>query len=302
MKGISRLFLWISILIYINLFFGPLVRATDSGLACPDWPLCHGKFIPSYTFQIAMEVGHRFYSGTIGIIILLGFIKIFKNKELQELRLLVSLSLFFLGTQVALGALTVTKLLDPTTVNLHLLNAVTLLVLNFLIFAIAKKRSEDEDDGYFSYSVLLKKKNIPLVFAFILIAIQLFFGGRVSSHYAGLACPDFPTCYGEWFPDMVGTIRFQMEHRWMGYSIALAVIFSLFYAVRYQFSQSILLVLKISTNLILLQILIGALNVLYKLPKLITVIHTGIAVLLFMTFFLSLFILGWQEKKQGDPN
>jgi cytochrome c oxidase assembly protein subunit 15 len=141
MKGISQLFLWISILIYINLFFGPLVRATDSGLACPDWPLCHGKFIPSYTFQIAMEVGHRFYSGSIGIILLIGFFKIFLTKELFELRLLVSLSLFFLGTQVVLGALTVTKLLDPTTVNLHLLNAVTLLVLNFLIFIISNKEN-----------------------------------------------------------------------------------------------------------------------------------------------------------------
>ncbi|HNC01296.1 MAG TPA: COX15/CtaA family protein, partial [Leptospiraceae bacterium] len=87
LKSIStvyRLAFLLSILIFINILFGPLVRATDSGLACPDWPLCYGKVIPPPEFRIWMEVGHRIYSGLLGFVILGLSIVIFKNSELRK--------------------------------------------------------------------------------------------------------------------------------------------------------------------------------------------------------------------------
>lgn len=125
---LKRFYTILSAMILINLLYGPLVRATDSGLACPDWPLCHGKFVPEFTFQIFMEVGHRYYSGVLGILVGIGFLWILRNRETRErLGIAATLSLIFLISQVILGGLTVTKLLHPTTVNLHLLNAVLLL-------------------------------------------------------------------------------------------------------------------------------------------------------------------------------
>ena len=69
-SNIYKLAFLLSVLIFINILFGPLVRATDSGLACPDWPLCHGKVIPPPEFRIWMEVGHRIYSAILGFVIL----------------------------------------------------------------------------------------------------------------------------------------------------------------------------------------------------------------------------------------
>lgn len=300
MKFFTKLFLLITVLIYINLFFGPLVRATDSGLACPDWPLCYGKFVPEYTFQIAMEVGHRYYSGSIGILILLGAILGFLNPGLKRFRILLLASLFFLVTQVTLGALTVLKLLDPTTVNLHLLNAVTLLILSLTIYSLSHWMLHYKDYGTFSFHKLISKQNAFLLFTFLITSYQLFMGGRVSTHYAGLACPDFPTCYGEWFPEMIGTIRFQMEHRWTGYLVALSVFIALFLGIRFSYSRSSIFVLKISANLIVIQIAIGAFNVLYRIPKLLTALHTVTGVLLLATLYWVLLLQGWNRDLKGD--
>ncbi|NCN10908.1 MAG: heme A synthase [Leptospira sp.] len=302
MKIFTKLFLLITVLIYINLFFGPLVRATDSGLACPDWPLCYGKFVPEYTFQIAMEVGHRYYSGSIGIFILIGAIIGFINPSLKRFRTLLLLSLFFLGTQVTLGALTVLKLLDPTTVNLHLLNAVILLILSLSIFTISHWMNRYNDYGKFSLSKLTTKRNAFLIFTFVITAYQLFMGGRVSSHYAGLACPDFPTCYGEWFPEMIGTIRYQMEHRWTGYLVAVSVFISLFLGIRFSYTRSSLFALKISANLIVIQIAIGAFNVLYRIPKLLTALHTITGVLLLAILYWVILMQGWLREEKGESH
>ncbi|HMZ61191.1 MAG TPA: COX15/CtaA family protein, partial [Leptospiraceae bacterium] len=74
---LSRISLVLSILIFLNILFGPLVRATNSGLACPDWPLCYGKVIPPAEFRIWMEVGHRIYSAILSILFVYMLVMIF---------------------------------------------------------------------------------------------------------------------------------------------------------------------------------------------------------------------------------
>ncbi len=272
------------------MIFGPLVRATDSGLACPDWPLCHGKFVPEWTFHIFMEVGHRFYSGFLGLVVFYGFIRIFRDKVWKSSLLLpASLSLVFLIAQVILGALTVTKLLHPTTVNLHLLNAILLLLTCLFIGLLAKENMKSK----FTFHPRAK-----YLFLLLLVSIfyQIFLGGRVSSNYAGLACPDFPTCYGTFFPELTGTIRYQMEHRWFGYIVALFVYGTTAYAIFANADSEVKKFLKIASYLITLQILLGAFNVIYQLPKLLTGIHTLNAVATLLMCFIASFY-HFREKK-----
>ncbi|TGL88694.1 heme A synthase [Leptospira congkakensis] len=289
---LKRFYTILSALILINLLYGPLVRATDSGLACPDWPLCHGKFVPEFTFQIFMEVGHRYYSGVLGILVGIGFVWILRNKDTRKkLGIPATLSLIFLISQVILGGLTVTKLLHPTTVNLHLLNAVLLLSACLTVRLLLPEGPNsqfqwDRPGKYF------------FVFVLLVVLYQLFLGGKVSSHYAGLACPDFPTCYGEWFPEMKGTIRFQMEHRLFGYLAAFSVLSLSAYGILYLKNNHVKKSLKIAAYLISFQILLGAMNVLYQLPKLITGLHTLNGVLVFMFCFIAAFYQFRSEDKE----
>jgi len=268
-------------LIFFNLIYGPLVRATDSGLACPDWPLCHGKAVPDFNFQIFMEVGHRYYSGILGLLVIGAWIWVMLKPETRKrYGVVASLSVLFLGTQVALGALTVTKLLDPKTVNLHLLNAILLLTLTMTI-ALSEARP-----GEFQ---LVSTGRFLLPLGGTILLYQIFLGAKVSSNYAGLACPDFPTCYGRFFPEMLGTIRYQMEHRYFGYLAGLVVLGVSTWSILQGFSDSSKRAFRWAAYLILFQIVLGAVNVLYHLPKGVTALHTVNAALIFELYYAGCF-------------
>jgi protoheme IX farnesyltransferase len=49
---------------------GGVVRATDSGLGCPDWPKCHGRWIPPLQLESLIEYSHRLTAAVVGILVL----------------------------------------------------------------------------------------------------------------------------------------------------------------------------------------------------------------------------------------
>lgn len=289
---IYRLAFLLSILIFINILFGPLVRATDSGLACPDWPLCYGKVIPPPEFRIWMEVGHRIYSGLLGFVILALSILIFKNPDLRSrFGIIAFAALVVLINQVILGKLTVTKLLDPGTVNMHLLNAILLFTLIVSITAKANFIIKTGTDTIhlIRWNAIFSKKNILISITLFIISFQLFMGGRVSSNYAGLACPDWPTCHGKWLPPMEGLVRIQMEHRIMAYIILILIILNFALSIFKSYDRRSRLFLRMSLYTVGVQIILGVSNVLFQLPILVTALHTGMGVALFILVFTTLY-------------
>ena len=294
-KSISvvyKLAFLLSVLIFINILFGPLVRATDSGLACLDWPLCHGKVIPPPEFRIWMEVGHRIYSGLLGFVILALAIIIFKNSELRSrFGLSAFTALVVLVNQVILGKLTVTKLLDPGTVNMHLLNAVFLFTLIVSITAKANYilKTGLEEIRHVNWLAVFNSKNLLISLTVFLVYFQLFMGGRVSSNYAGLACPDWPTCNGQWFPAMEGFVKIQMEHRFVAYLIVFLIIVNVAVSIFKSYDPRTRLFLKLALYAVGFQIILGVSNVLFQLPTLVTAAHTGMGVALFILVYTALY-------------
>ena len=294
-KSISvvyKLAFLLSVLIFINILFGPLVRATDSGLACPDWPLCHGKVIPPPEFRIWMEVGHRIYSGLLGFVVLALSIIVFKNSELRaRFGLLAFTSLVVLVNQVILGKLTVTKLLDPGTVNMHLLNAVLLFTLIVSITAKANfiLKTGLEEIRLVNWLAVFNSKNLLISLTVFLVYFQLFMGGRVSSNYAGLACSDWPTCKGQWFPAMEGLVQIQMEHRFVAYLIVFLIILNVAVSIFKSYDPRTRLFLKLALYAVGFQIILGVSNVLFQLPTLVTAAHTGMGVAVFILVYTALY-------------
>ncbi|TGK07334.1 heme A synthase [Leptospira semungkisensis] len=284
----SRFLVIYTVLIFLNLLYGPLVRATDSGLACPDWPFCFGKVFPDFDFKIFMEVGHRFYSMFLGFILIGGTVWTASVKELRK----PFLPYFIVGillilSQATLGGLTVLWSLDPATVNLHLLNAILFLLC---IFTATLKsihlRNENRTNEFVSGNSLLKKEQIPLLVGVLLVFFQIILGGRVSSNYAGLACLEFPTCNGEWIPSVPEPkIQIQVQHRLGAYLVAFYLLIINLYGILREFSPKAKKYVRIAIVLLLIQIGLGVVNVYMKLPKLITAAHTGIAVLLFLSVY-----------------
>jgi cytochrome c oxidase assembly protein subunit 15 len=191
--------------------FGAYVRLNDAGLGCPDWPGCYGHAAvpPADDFPAAglaprkawIEMIHRYLAGTLGLLILALAILAWRRRRRSGARpavptapwlqtILVLLVLF----QAALGRWTVTLLLKPAIVTLHLLGGMlTLSLLAWLALRELNWRPWSADQRA---AQLRPWAALALVVAFCQIAL----GGWVSTNYAALACLDFPTCHGSFAP------------------------------------------------------------------------------------------------------
>jgi cytochrome c oxidase assembly protein subunit 15 len=197
--------------------FGAFTRLTDSGLGCPDWPGCYGSVSPvgasaaisaaqeamptgPVTFSKAwVEMIHRYLATAVGVLILV----LAAVSWVERRRLSVSfgwplLTLFWVCLQGAFGALTVTMKLFPAIVTLHLLGGLVLLAL-LRAQAVSYQITAPDSAGRIP---LDHPTRVALGLVYALLWVQIALGGWVSTNYAVLACSEFPTCQGGWWPPM----------------------------------------------------------------------------------------------------
>ncbi|MDO8563123.1 MAG: COX15/CtaA family protein, partial [Candidatus Limnocylindria bacterium] len=62
-----RLVAFTFITAFLAAAWGGVVRVTGSGLGCPDWPLCHGTFLPQFDVATFIEWFHRFIAILSGL-------------------------------------------------------------------------------------------------------------------------------------------------------------------------------------------------------------------------------------------
>ena len=215
MVWFKNLVLGATILALCVVVFGAYVRLTDAGLGCPDWPGCYGTLtVPESEAAIEkaqanypesnidnkkawIEMIHRYIATILGFIILSLAFLAYRNKD--EIKVKPSLVYGLLGLVIAQGMLgmwTVTELLMPIIVSLHLLGGMTTLGL---LTYIAHRHWGTVSDTLISLNPTSKKL---IRFSLVVLFFQIFLGGWTSTNYAALACTDFPTCHGELIPPM----------------------------------------------------------------------------------------------------
>ena len=194
--------------------FGAFTRLSDSGLGCPDWPGCYGSATPFGAqaqidaAQTALpsgpvthgkawiEMTHRYLAIGVGVLItvlaLANWLALRRDRETAVSPWWATTTLAWVCVQGAFGALTVTMKLYPAIVTAHLLGGMMLLAL---LAAQAEAHAR----------VVLRvppglRRSVYAVC--VLGAVQIALGGWVSTNYAVLACSDFPTCHGSWWPAM----------------------------------------------------------------------------------------------------
>src|SRR5438093_2624521 len=212
----ARLSLATTLLLYGLIVLGSVVRTTGSGLAGPDWPLCHGRLIPPLEANVLIEWFHRLVALLVSVLLsaTVGWVG-FHRALRSRLGGLAALALGLLAAQVLLGALTVWKLLSPAVVSSHLVVAL-LLFATMLTLTMAARAEADPE-------IAPREPRPPGLLATCAIATvlgygQSLLGGLVSPQHAGLACPDWPTCNGRWFPPLAGLEGLQMLHRTGAYA------------------------------------------------------------------------------------
>ena len=124
----------------------------------------------------------------------------------------------------------------------------------------------------------------PLAGALLLLQVAL--GGLVSSTYAGLACPDWPTCIGgRWFPSFEGALGLQLLHRLGAYALTVALALSYWLARRVPRLRGRLAGI---VALVLAQGAVGVANVWLRLPVEVTGLHSALAAALVLALSLAL--------------
>ncbi len=287
LRWFHHISLGVWILALITMILGPYVRAENAGLSCPDWPLCFGHVVPPYEYRVYLEFIHRVFAGMLlGPLFVVWLIFSWLDRNLRSrFGFWTLLAAIVLAVQIFLGRQTVTMLLNPYIVKSHLLNALVLLGIILLVWRRSRvwMHTGQLNIGNVSVPVLLQRILV------VALLVQIYLGGRVSANEAGLACTTFPACYttrdessGEsdavYFPPMRGHTEIHITHRLGGYALFLYVVFlTLIGRGTFRFRRNATFL-----GLLTLQILLGALNVIYSLPVPVTVLHSAMAMALFI--------------------
>ena len=122
--------------IYVLIVLGGLVASTDSGLACPDWPLCNGQVLPSLRIDVLLEFTHRLWTIEVTIAVIATMLMAWKfYNPMSKIALFATLTFVLLLAQIILGMLTVQTRTLPVVVTAHLAMA-TLVFASALITCI----------------------------------------------------------------------------------------------------------------------------------------------------------------------
>lgn len=254
---------------FLLIVLGALVRAHGAGLACPDWPLCFGRFVPAFDLRVGFEYTHRVVAGSLSLAFAGLALTVFRHPAAwAACRSLIVLGALLLVIQIALGALTVLHLLAAWTVTSHLVVG-NLFDVCLLLTGLRLRHAA----GPAPAAPARGRGVVTITIA--CLALQMVLGGLVSSRYAGLACPEWPTCNGgEWFPSFGGTVGLHLLHRTNGYLLVLLLALA---AWRTRGTGALGRVLALAVAFGVAQVVVGVLNVRLGLPVEVTGLHSALA-------------------------
>jgi len=112
---------------YGLIIFGSHVRVSDSGMGCPDWPLCDGNVGPLQEFHALMEQTHRYLAAVVTALVLATALLAWRSRSRSAAIRPALFSVAVIVVQIALGALTVIAGNGAPTVAAHLLAGLALL-------------------------------------------------------------------------------------------------------------------------------------------------------------------------------
>jgi heme a synthase len=228
--GVHRFAVATALATFCLLVAGGLVSTTESGLACPDWPLCEGKLIPQMRDGKQFEHTHRLVASFVGAMTFGLCALIFKHRRKDRvLRRLGAAAAVLVVVQALLGALTVRMKLPAWVSSTHLATAMAFFSLAVSLAFITRQRVEPAAPGRSAPGLFW-----PAVGVALLVYVQIVLGAVMRHTRSGLACGfEFPWCLGTVWP--LGAplgVQLHMLHRAFGVAAALGVFWLAWRVVR----------------------------------------------------------------------
>lgn len=314
------LFIFISIVAFI-IVFGAFVRLTRSGLSITEWNPISGSVPPlnaaawqdefakyqetpefklinfnmtleEYKYIFYIEWIHRFLARFAGLVYAIPvfyflFKKIIPFKEFGMYFLIGSIFIAqaFAGWIMVASGLEDRPAVSHFSLTIHLLLAFSLLGLSFWTF-LGHKYGFPDSSKKLKWSSLSKLA----LLSFLLLIIQITYGGMTAGLKAGHVSDTWPLMFGKLIPpnlfnsvvdlfELPQTIVF--IHRWFAF-IVMASIFALYFSARKNASIEIKKGLNWLIGLVTLQIALGILTVILRVQLVIALSHQAGAMALFI--------------------
>jgi heme A synthase len=258
---------------FVLIVIGGVVRVSDSGLGCgpagsgtEGWPLCDGELVPFVGGSTLIEFTHRLVAGIVAVLILLLAWRAWRTMREQPWLVRGSiLSVVLVLAQAALGGLTVEHNLHAVLVAIHLGMAMVLLAVLLGMYRAAAAKPEPEP------AAATPGLRIAAAVAALLLLATIVAGGYVAGTEgegtavepvagAHLACgQEFPGCGDSVLPfGRDSMLDAQLTHRVLMLAATIAVLALVALALRRGIRGWPIMA---AAGLVLLQVLLGALNV-----------------------------------------
>jgi len=278
---VKRLAIVATVGMFLVLIMGSTVTDTGSGEGCGrSWPLCHGKFVPEYAVETAIEYSHRAVTGVEGIVILaVGIGTLALHRGRREVKVLVGLMVVSLLLQAGMGASAVMYPQDSTILALHFGISLICVASTFLVLRLLFQGREGGPRAPFQTPPRYRW----LAWGTLIFAIVVAYIGAYMRHSGNeLACSTWPGCNGAVIPDLTGPEGVAFAHRLAAMVCGFMVAGLTLWSARFgPAGRSLYLVNLAALGLVIVQSLSGAAVVIAELSLWSTLTHAGLMALLF---------------------
>ena len=262
---------------FLLVTMGVVVRATDSGLGCPDWPFCYGQIGPPLDDMKAwLEWIHRAIAVVIGFLILgLVGLAIVDHRDRPSILWGSIGTLVLVGFQAWLGRETVRLGNSGESVTAHLAAAMALLGLLVFLYVRAGYPARLPRGGASQRFTLLAVFGAASVYALLL------FGAHVTATEAALIFPDWPLMGGTLFPPLTDVTSSHVLHRWVAALVGVVVLAVWVVAWRTRWADRRLVRLATVAGFLYgVEVVIGGLQVLTGLAGWTQVVHVALSAII----------------------
>jgi protoheme IX farnesyltransferase len=276
---------------YVLVVVGAIVRATESGLGCPEWPTCHGSWIPPLDDPHAIiEWSHRTVAALTGAVVaILALVAVLRHRDRPALVVGSVGAAGLVAFQAWLGKVTVESELSGEIVTAHLATAMALLAVLLFVWVRSRHPAAVPTAGGWSGFTILAALTALGVYGLMLL------GAHVTATGSALVFEDWPFMDGTLFPVLDPGVLPHALHRWGSVAAGLLVAGLVVAAHRGREAQPLRRMATTAGALYLVQVLVGGAQVLTGLAPWTQVAHVAVGAAVFgilATLALSAHYLG----------
>jgi heme o synthase len=283
MRFIQRVAWAATVITYFLIALGGAVLATDSGLSCPDWPLCFGQAYFSGTFHVFLEQFHRFTAATVSVMIALLAVGIIAWARKDRALLTLSIAApILLMIQIVLGGLTVLWKLPPQIITAHLGTALAIFAIMVTIAVLSGKPAPSKE-----HPTKTRKFAQLAISNALLVYILMLLGSYVTGSGAALACPGWPFCTPASWAVSNHLASINILHRVYAVFVGLVTLWTVISALRrWRVARGQAIVGLVGGVLFVWQAIVGGLIVQLNEPAFVAGLHLALATAVWGTLVL----------------